>query len=206
MAKFSFKLNRHDEMSSSPPQAHPAGAAPVEQTSVQAPAEGVTSMESTDNNSPAYPFVTAEMDIEMIDKFHPVPSSSVSANGLSAAESNGKQSDPVAMAQQLGIAVQDMVQRLHEQEQRRYQLEQRLEAQEKTIRAHEALKQKLHESVTGTVSDDEMETLVRVVQSLIQDPNHIMVLASVAQNAQQLLTVVNNFNALQQTVRQTSTG
>jgi hypothetical protein len=152
-------------------------------------------MDSNDNSPPAYPFAAAGTDINMIDKHH------ASANGSAPSGYSGT-GNPVEMARQVAAAMQDLVRQANEQEVMRKELESRLSVYSDNMRAYESLKQTLRDVSPAGVNDDDLETLQRVLQALTQDPNHIMVLAAVAQQATKLLAVVNSFTQLHGALKQ----
>lgn len=158
--------------------------------------ETASSMESNENVSRTYPFAAAETDIDMIDRPQAVPASpAIASNGASAA-------NPVEMARQVAGVVQDLVRRLDEQAVQRQQLEQRLASYQESARAYESLKQALRGVVATPVTEDDLETLEKVLQAMAQDPNHIMVLASVAQQSAKLQSVVTSFHRLRDALQQ----
>lgn len=119
-----------------------------------------------------------------------------------AAEANGSgPANTVEMARQVAAAVQDLVRRLGEQDGYRRQLESRLRAYEEQARMYEPVMQALSDLARSGISEDDLQTLQRVIEALARDPNHIMVLASVAQQANKLQTVVNSFQRLLQSAR-----
>ncbi len=153
-------------------------------------------MEHNENLPPAYPFAAADMDIDMIDRAH------TPANNGTSVASQAADGNPVEMARQVAVAMQDMVRRVHELETMRTQFEARLTNYDDSLRAYETLKQTLRETTSIPVSEEDMQTLQRVLQALTQDPNHIMVLASVAQQATKLVAVVDAFTKLQGALKQ----
>jgi hypothetical protein len=116
-----------------------------------------------------------------------------SPKGMSAA---GQSGDPVHLAQQLTTAIEDLVRQLDEQEEQRRRLERQLGELQASAQASESLTRTLRDVAGSAISPDDLQKLQGVVQALSQDPNHIMVLASVAQQAGILLQVISNYNQL----------
>jgi hypothetical protein len=97
------------------------------------------------------------------------------------------------MAQQWPSIVQDLVRQLERQEIESRQLQDCIAELEQTARAHDSLKRALSEASGDSPTQDEMQAVQFVMASLLGDPDHIVVLASVAQHAEQLSRVVNNY-------------
>jgi uncharacterized protein YigA (DUF484 family) len=90
--------------------------------------------------------------------------------------------------------VQRLAERARELESQKQALEQQAAANAQAARSGEALRQTLRETVlSGSVSAEDLQTIQRVLAALARDPNHIMVLASVAQQAGKLTTIVDSF-------------
>lgn len=97
------------------------------------------------------------------------------------------------MARQWSDIVQDLVRQLDRQEAERGEMLARIARLEQSARAHEALKAVLAGSSGAQLSPDDLRAVQYVMDSLLQDPDHIVVLASVAQHAQQLARVVSDY-------------
>lgn len=158
--------------------------------------EADMNMEGNDRVPPVSTFAAAEMDVDMIDRTNAAPGAPTSSNGTGVANA-------VELAHHLADAVQGMSRRLEEQTAARVNLEQRLDAYRDAERSYETLKQKLAVAQRSSVADEDVETLQRVLQALAQDPNHIMVLASVAQQAQKLQALVADYSNLRAAARST---
>jgi exonuclease VII large subunit len=104
----------------------------------------------------------------------------------------------VETARTLSAMVQDLVHQLDEQATQRRELEERLQALEQATRGYAALRDQLRDVFSGAVTREDLQTIQRVLQDLSQDPNHIMVLASVAQQAGKLLAVVQGYTRIQE--------
>lgn len=164
-----------------------------------APLEVEKAMDGTGETGP-YPFASTDLDIDMMDKVRtgtngPSVSPPVTAGALPG--------DPAELAQQVAGVVQGLAERVRELEGQRQRLEQQVATQEASTRSAEALMQKLRENVlTTSVSADDLQTIQRVLEALSRDPNHIMVLASVAQQAAKITAVVDSFARLHRALQQ----
>ena len=107
----------------------------------------------------------------------------------------------VEMARMLSGVVQDLVRQLEEQEMQGRQLTERVSSLEAGLRSHESLRQTLRQLAPPSVSPEDLQAMQRSLQALAQDPNHIMVLASVAQQARQLLEVVTSYARIHDALR-----
>jgi cysteinyl-tRNA synthetase len=152
-------------------------------------------MDNSEELPPAYPFAAADMDIDMIDKLHASPNGAA-IPGASAA------GNPVDMARQLAVIVENMMRQINDHQGYARQLEHKMSTIEENARAYESLKQTLREVAGSGITDEDIQTLQRVMQALAQDPNHIMVLASVAQQAPKLQSIIKSFAKLYAAVKQ----
>jgi hypothetical protein len=94
--------------------------------------------------------------------------------------------------------VQDLVHQLEQQAAQRRELEERLRSLEEATRGYAALRDQLRDVFASGTTREDLQTMQRVLQDLARDPNHIMVLASVAQQAGKLLTVVQGYARIQE--------
>ncbi|HLJ69174.1 MAG TPA: hypothetical protein VKX16_17610 [Chloroflexota bacterium] len=102
----------------------------------------------------------------------------------------------VDMARKLTDVVQELVRQLEEQEARSRQLRDRITELEENARAFEGVRVRMREMMPDSVTREDLLAIQSTLRSLAQDPNHIMVLASVAQQANKLLTVINSYGRL----------
>jgi hypothetical protein len=105
------------------------------------------------------------------------------------------------MAQQWTGVVQDLIRQLDRQETERQQLLARIEALERAVRGHETLTRILAETSADRLTVDDMQAVKYVTDSLLRDPDHIVVLASVAQHAEQLARIVSSYGRIHQAMR-----
>jgi hypothetical protein len=111
-----------------------------------------------------------------------------------ASDDERNRSRALEMAQQWSGVVQDLVSQLDKQEAERRQMQDRISALERMVHEHEALRQAFAESAADDpISGDDVQTAQFVADSLVKDPDHIVVLASVAQNAQRIARIVNRY-------------
>lgn len=104
--------------------------------------------------------------------------------------------DAVDLARRLAESVQQLVRQLDDQEERRAQLEQRLAHATDQAASAESRRQSMADALGGSITEEDLRTLEQVLERLSQDPNHIMVLAAVAQQAGTLLQVVEAYGKL----------
>jgi hypothetical protein len=104
----------------------------------------------------------------------------------------------VEAARTLTAMVQNIVHQIEEQEALRRELQERVRSLEDAARGYSVLRDQLREGFASGLTREDLQTLQRVLQDLAQDPNHIMVLASVAQQAGKLLTVVQGYARVQE--------
>ena len=140
-----------------------------------------------DENRPPPPaFAGGDAGATAVDPFR-----SAAPAARPAAVNGGTHPDrAVEMARMLSGIVQDLVRQLEEQEAQGKALREKVGALEDHLRSHESLRQTLRQLAPTSVTAEELQNMQRSLQALSQDPNHIMVLASVAQQARQLLDVV----------------
>lgn len=105
------------------------------------------------------------------------------------------------LARRLADAVQELVQQLETQERQRQELEQRLAHAEEQAAAGRDQYRALQARLTSSVSEDDLQAVRPVLEKLAGDPNHIMVLAAVAQHAPTLLQVVTTYRELRNSLR-----
>lgn len=99
----------------------------------------------------------------------------------------------VQMAQQWAGVVEGLVRQLNQQDGERHQLLTRIQALEEAVQADRSLHEQLRNSAADTVAGDELQKLRYVTNSLIEDPDHIVVLAAVAQHAGPLKRLVEDY-------------
>jgi hypothetical protein len=142
---------------------------------------------------------------------HPftIPASGTDAGSISTQSQQGQGTEPmqngdgrperaIEAARTLMALVQDLVRQVDEQETQRRDLQERIRVLEEAARGYGTLRDQLRELVLRSITQDDLQTLQRVIQALEQDPNHIMVLASVAQQAGKLLAVVQGYARAQE--------
>jgi Rad3-related DNA helicase len=100
----------------------------------------------------------------------------------------------VEMAQRWSDVVQDLVRQLEEQESERRELMDRIGALEKRLEEQEPLRQAMSAaSIHDPISGEDLRVAQYVTDELLRDPDHLVVLATVAQNAQRLARIVNRY-------------
>lgn len=156
------------------------------------PAEADAPMDSNDRLPVSFPFDSSDMDIDMMDKIQETPTNGTSPT---ATVTQAGATDIAPLLNQLNAVFGDMARRLQAEEGRRRMLEQQVVVAASNARAYETFKQSLREADAG-VSSSDLEGIQRILTALTQDPNHIMVLASVAQQANTLLAIVNAYAKL----------
>jgi hypothetical protein len=109
------------------------------------------------------------------------------------------------MAQEWSALIQALVNQLERLEIERQHMLARIDDLERAVRAHESLTRVLAEASGDTLTSDEMKAIQYVTDALLRDPDHIVVLASVAQHAEQLARVVNNYARIHRALRDSST-
>lgn len=139
------------------------------------------------NDDKSFPFEPADTGIDMIEK---VPASS--GNGTYAGRSNA-QVDPVEMARQLSSSIERMMAETEELRAWKQAAEVKLAGYAELSRSYETLHKAVVEVQASELTVEDVAALQQVLQALVKDPNHIMVLASVAQRAGQLEEVVCAF-------------
>ncbi len=158
--------------------------------------EADTLMNDNSESGPSFPFVPADADIDMIDKFQP------STNGGSSYAA-APSTDALDMARQLAATIQSLITQAEQEAAKRQAAEAQVQvlssqmrAMQESARAGDALRQTLRETGSSNLSMEDLQKLHNVLQALSQDPNHIMVLAAVAQQANKLLELVNAFSRI----------
>ena len=157
----------------------------------------------------SYPFTPPDLDTDLMDNVRTGVNGPV-ASRPAAAESSGVDSrvaasgDPAQLAQHVAGIVQGLGERVRELEGQRQRVEQQLVALQSVARSGEALRQTLREIVSSSaVSPEDLQAVQRVLAALARDPNHIMVLASVAQHAGKFTHIVEGFARMHQALQQT---
>jgi multidrug efflux pump subunit AcrA (membrane-fusion protein) len=159
-------------------------------------AEANNVMDEKSQSTSSFPFVSADADIDMIDKVQPSTNGGSVSDGASAL-------GPLDLARQLSTTIQNLIAQTEQETAQRQAVEARLQvadsqlqALQEVARTGEALKQTLREAGQTSLTADDLQKLQNVLQALSRDPNHIMVLAAVAQQSGKLLEVVNAFSRL----------
>ncbi|HLJ66104.1 MAG TPA: hypothetical protein VKX16_01930 [Chloroflexota bacterium] len=119
------------------------------------------------------------------------------APSAAATEEGSLSARALEMTQQWSELVQDLVRQLEGAEAEREQMLARISALEQTVRQHEALQHALADLPADEVSTEEMQAVQYVTDSLVKDPDHIVVLASVAQNADKIARIVRGYVRIQ---------
>jgi hypothetical protein len=104
----------------------------------------------------------------------------------------------VEAARTLTAMVQDLVHQIEAQATQRTELEERLRSLEQAAHGYTVLRDQLRDVFSNALTTEDLQTMQRVLHDLSQDPNHIMVLASVAQQAGKLLAVVQSYTRIQE--------
>jgi hypothetical protein len=105
----------------------------------------------------------------------------------------GGRGQVVEMARQWAEIVESLVRQLDEQEVERRQTIQRIQALEEATQADRAMRERLQNVAADPISAEEMQAIKYVTDSLLRDPDHIVVLAAVAQHAGKLHKVVDQY-------------
>jgi vacuolar-type H+-ATPase subunit I/STV1 len=159
--------------------------------------EAEAKMDINDSRPPGYPTPGGQSNALTLDQSQPAASTPVSS-----AQNGATQPDKaVEMARMLSGIVQDLVRQLEEQEAQGRDLRQRVAGLEDSLRSHESLRQTLRQLAPPTLTPEDLQNMQRALQALAQDPNHIMVLASVAQQARQLLDVVSSYSRVHEALK-----
>lgn len=103
----------------------------------------------------------------------------------------------VVMAEQWTSVVQGLVRQLDNQETERKRMLEHIRTLEGKLQTTEAygeeLRTQLREPMQESLSGDDLSAVRYVTDSLLRDPDHIVVLAAVAQNASKLHELVENY-------------
>lgn len=106
----------------------------------------------------------------------------------------------VEMARQWSGVVEGLVRQLDQQEAERRAMRERIATLEETVRRTQAMQQSLQGAGLESLSDDDLQAVQYVADSLMRDPDHIVNLAAVAQHARDLHRVVSNYTRIQRAI------
>jgi hypothetical protein len=106
------------------------------------------------------------------------------------------------MAGQWANLIQGLVRQLELEEQKRRELEVRVTELEESARKGEALRRMLEETSAEGLSREEVDAVQYATDSLVRDPDHIIVLASVSQQATRLQKIVSAYARLQRALEE----
>jgi hypothetical protein len=106
------------------------------------------------------------------------------------------------IAREWSTVMQEFVNQLEGQESERQHMLARIDELERVVRAHEALGRVLAGASEDQVTPDDLQAVQYVTDSLLRDPEHIVVLASVAQHAEQLARIVNSYARIHRAIRE----
>ncbi len=106
----------------------------------------------------------------------------------------------VIMARQWGQMVEDLVAQLDRAEAERHDLQARIAALEEAVRAGQSLRERVQQLAPDALSAEEMDAVRSVTDSLVRDPDHIVVLAAVAVQAQVLHRMAAEYAHMRQVI------
>lgn len=99
----------------------------------------------------------------------------------------------VAMAEQWSTVVDGLIDQLNQQDEERRHLLSRIQEMEQAMEADRVMREQLRNASRDAVVGEELQKLRYVTSSLIEDPDHIVVLAAVAQHAGPLKRIVEDY-------------
>jgi hypothetical protein len=153
------------------------------------------------NDTESNPVIPAGVDTNATVGDRTGAHSSAASRSMPAGSST---SDPSQLAQYVASIVEGLARRVTSLEVERLEHERRLHEFQEAAQSGEAFKQTLREIVlSASVTTEDLQAVQGVLAALATDPNHIMVLASVAQQAGKLTTIVDSFTRLHQAVSPT---
>ena len=153
------------------------------------------------NDTESNPVIPAGVDTNATVDDRTGAHSSAASRSMPAGSST---SDPSQLAQYVASIVEGLARRVTSLEVERLEHERRLHEFQEAAQSGEAFKQTLREIVlSASVTTEDLQAVQGVLAALATDPNHIMVLASVAQQAGKLTTIVDSFTRLHQAVSPT---
>lgn len=161
-------------------------------------------MDSYDSQPPSHPFPAPDMEFDAIDTLQfpwsqdvdPAPHQGQPEAAPATPAPTGADANSVDMARQLAGIVEDLVRRSDDLESRRGWLEDRVHSLERNAHAFEALRQTMQ--AEAAISAEDVAAVLTVLESLASDPNHVMILVSVAQHSTTLLAIVNAYSKLRE--------
>ncbi|MGH2442106.1 MAG: hypothetical protein ACRDFX_02935 [Chloroflexota bacterium] len=106
----------------------------------------------------------------------------------------------LSMAREWGSVVESLVRRLDEQAAERSTLLERVRELEQAVHANQAFSDRLDAVSIDALSLEDLQAIKYVTDSLVRDPDHIVVLASVAQHADKLRDVVDGYVRLRSAI------
>jgi hypothetical protein len=108
----------------------------------------------------------------------------------------------VEMAQQWSQVVENLVRQLDEQEAERRRMLEHIRLLEQRLQSTQGVREQLQGAASGMLSPDDLRAVRYVADSLLRDPDHIVVLAAVAQNAGKLHDLVESYARLREAIDQ----
>jgi len=104
------------------------------------------------------------------------------------------------LTQEWTSVVEGLVRQLEQQEVERRRLLQKISALERAVQVNQTVRDAAEASATN-VTDEDLQAVQYVADSLVRDPDHIVTLAGVSQNAQRFHRVVSAYVRLQRSLQ-----
>lgn len=156
----------------------------------------------------AAPEPSVQGEDQMTDQIQPRRDEGMSgprAMPLSQGSNSNARGQAVEAAERLAQMVRELVRELDERDAERQRLQRDIQSLEDRVNTTMPQQQALVEAVRSSVPADEIQTLHQLLNSLIENPNHIVILASLSQHAAALGQILDGYVRIQRVLQSTQT-